>query len=342
MQRLSVTMQTVAQHAGVSRATVSRVLSGADYVEPASKAKVLAAVEELGYVRNAAASQLAMRGSNLVGLLLRDAINPAYAHLQDHLLQEAHAHDMFVVTASTGRMDPACVKLGEVSVLDKLIQLRPAGLIVSSGLVPSDSIVPLARQIPTIVVPRPDPCEQLHVIGYDEVADGRIIAEAVLRAGHRHVAVTLLAKEVSATERLRAQAMSETLQAAGVTVSTIADPVVLHDHAALVRLLKDKLIPAGVTALMFTNDARAIDFLIMAEQLGLHIPEECSVTGFDGIGQAVALSGLTTVRNPLDTVAKQAVAVMGQLLAGNIPAEPVRELYEGTLIAGRTLAQCSA
>lgn len=339
-QRLNVTMQTVAREAGVSRATVSRVMSGETFVDETARKKVLAAARKLGYVRNAAASQLARRGSELIALLLRDAINPAYAYLQDHLLREAHSRGLFVVTSSTGRIrsddyEPA---IGEVSLLERLIQLRPSGLIVSSGLVTASEIEPFAAQIPTIVVPRPEPNEALHVVGYDEIANSRMMAHEVIKAGHRSVAVGLVSRSESYTEHLRAQTMIDTLLEAGVKVTRMRGMGLLNDPAALFDRIVAGAQAHRFTAMMFSNDSRAVEFLVQARRAGVSVPAAISVTGLDGIGQGVELAGLATVRNPLETVAKTAIDKLTELIAGQRPSEPIRELFAGEVLAGPTLA----
>lgn len=339
-ERLNVTMQMVATEAGVSRATVSRVLSGQTFVDKMSQKKVLSAARKLGYVRNAAASQLARQESDFIALLLRDAINPAYAYLQDHLLREAHQQGLFVVTSSTGRIltDAPTPNIGEVSLLERLIQLRPSGLIISSGLVSAQEIAPFAAQIPTIVVPRPEPNESLHVVGYNEMANARMIAQKVAEAGHKSVAVALVTKSESYTEHLRAQTMISTLLDADIKVTRFRGTAVLNNPEALFSRVMSGARSGRFTAIMFTNDTRAIDFLVQARLNGVAVPDTISVTGLDGIGQGTELASLATVRNPLEIVAKSAITELINLINGQHKGKAIRHLFRGEFIAGDTLA----
>lgn len=337
-QQLNVTMQTVAREAGVSRATVSRVMSESANVDDAARKKVLAAVRKLGYVRNAAAAQLARRSSNLVGLLLRDAVNPAYALLQDHLLRQAHTYGLFMVTASTGQLDSAIYPAEEVNILNRLLELRPSGLIIASGVIAAEEILPFATQIPTIVVPRPEPNETLHVVGYDEVANSTRIATEVARAGHRRVAVTLVPEACSRTENLRARTMVETLKAAGVSVTRLRGAKLLDDPAATFARIMSGVDQGRYSAVMFCNDVRALRFIAEARRHDVAIPERVSVTGIDGTGLAGQVAELTTIRSPLEQVAAETMATMTRLIEADGQTEPVKQLFPGTLVAGRTLA----
>lgn len=334
--QLNVTMATVAREAGVSRATASRVLNGDTRVAPASVKRVREAAARLGYVRNAAAAQLARRQSGLVGLLLRDATNPAYAYLQDALITHAKERGLFLVTVSTGRSDLAVDEtFSETSHILRFLELRPAGIIVASGIITADDVLAIAAQVPTLVMPRPEPRPELYTVGYDEEASSRMVAELVARQGHRRVAV--VHNHLSGTEFLRYRVIVDTLAELGVQVVVIEGEELLRDD----DLLADRLVVGArggaYTCVMFPNDTRAVRFLVRARARGLSVPKDLSVTGLDGWGDAVALSGLTTVRNPIEEVARVAVETIEALIGGEQVVERKRS-FPGTLIAGRTLA----
>lgn len=97
-------MKMVAEEAGVSRSTVSRVLAHPDLVDPGTASKVEAVVKRLGYVRNQMATQLAARASDTIGLLLPDTVNPAYSMLYAHLLEAGHTHGLYLSTMSAGKL----------------------------------------------------------------------------------------------------------------------------------------------------------------------------------------------------------------------------------------------
>ncbi len=333
---LRVNMEMVAQEAGISRATVSRVLSGdTEIVKESTRDRVLEAAHRLGYVRNAAATQLAMKTSTTVGLLLRETMNPAYGYLHDCLLDNLHARQLFVTTMSAGRRHFGD---GEAGHLRRLLSLRPGGIFVCSGLIDSADIVPVASQMPTIVLPRPESAEGLCNFAYDEQVHGEMIAKAVVEAGHRQVAVVTTEVSESSTEALRARAIAHTLSELGVQIIPIEGKALINDADALGQRVIEGIRQRQFTALMFPNDRRALRFMIFAQKHGISIPEDLAVTGLDGLGQATQVSGLTTVRVPLEQVCERAVEHMCQAIRHpDQQMEIVQERFIGDLIRGRTI-----
>lgn len=334
--QLSVTMEAVAKLAGVSRATASRVLNGDTHVAPASARRVRKAAAQLGYVRNAAAAQLARRQSGLIGLLLRDATVPAYAYLQEALISQAKERGLFLVTVSTGRMGLVEDEIfAETSHVLRFLELRPAGVIVASGIIPADDIETIAAQVPTLVVPRPESREGLYTVGYDEEASAAAIARRVAEYGHRHVAV--LSNDQSPTELLRARVMAGVLREHGVAVEVVEGNSLLDESPALARNLLGA-VERGCTCVMFPNDVQAVRFLVLARERGLDVPGRVSVTGLDGYGDAVALADLATVRNPIEQVARTAIDTMEALVGDAHGQVPPKQLFPGTVREGSTLA----
>lgn len=332
---LGVTMETVARDAGVSRATVSRVLSGSTPVDETTRNKVLVSCRRLGYVRNEAATQLARRSSSLIGLLLRDARNPMYATLHELLLQAAWKRGLFVTTMSTGQLSE---KKGEAIQLSRLMSLRPAGLFVASGVILAKDIIPYTSQVPTIILPRPESHPNLNVVGYDEVAHGRMLAQTVIAAGHKRVAVNVSPKFVSVAENTRTTTMVDTLIDGGVEVTRIRGKSLIKNHEAVFQRIYTGLKHKRFTAVMFPNDLKALEFMIRAQGAGLKVPGDIGVTGCDGLGLSVQISGLTTLKVPVEEVCLSAVNHMERMVEdGKRYREPIRELHEGTLVPGRTV-----
>lgn len=333
-KQLNVTMVTVAKEARVSRATVSRVLSGDTHVDPTSARRVRAAVAKLGYVRNEAASQLARRQSTLVGLLLRSVINPSYAYLQDALITQARDRGIFLVTVSTGSDDRGVAESIHVR---RFMELRPAGLIVASGLISAQDISEIAAQVPAVVAPRLEASPDLYTVAYDERFNSRLIAQAVLDRGHRQVIVVQNDTRSSATEALRGEIMAQTLRAGGATVVEVSGTAVI-DNISRLALRIEEARARGCTCAMFPNDVRALEFLAYARETGLEVPGHLSVTGIDGVGDAVVLSGLTTVRNPFEDVARATIEAIAVLIGHAEGRIKRKQAYPGVLIEGTTLA----
>ncbi|WP_172191371.1 LacI family DNA-binding transcriptional regulator [Actinomyces faecalis] len=335
--QLSVTMAAVAQDAGVSRATASRVLNGDTRVDPTAARRVRQSAARMGYVRNAAAAQLARRRSGLIGLLLRDATIPSYAYLQQALITCAHERGLFLVTVSTGIAEE--IEGQDVTETDQLLrflELRPAGIIVASGMIPAKNVAAIAAQVPTVVVPRPESDENLYNVAYDERANARMIVDLVIQRGHRRVGVVFNTPERSRTEFARATAMESALQARGIDVLPIHGAALIHDPDALAHRIAADVRGGAYTCVMFANDVRGVRFVVQARKIGLDVPGEVSVTGMDGLGIDVELADLATVRNPIEETALTAIEVLEDLIAGREVAR--RHYCVGTLRDGRTLA----
>lgn len=331
---LRVTMETVAREAKVSRATVSRVLSGSAAADEETRKRVLAACKSLGYVRNEIATQLARRSSDVVGFLVRDTINPAYAHLHDELLRSAFYRGMFVATMSAGTLT---LDHGEVKRVHRLMSLRPAGLFIATGIISSSEIIPFASQVPTVILPRPEVDPRLNTVGYDEVANATMIAEAVIASGHRSAAVVCPPKELSLTENLRAKVAIGCLDDAGVRVTRLRGIKLTSNLGATFGRIVQGIQAKRYSVVVFPNDTRAIDFLIRARSAGVKVPDDIGVTGLDGVGMATELAQLTTVRVPVERVCGKAAELMKSLIE-EPGKDPKHYLYPGYLIQGSTVA----
>lgn len=330
-------MDDVALDAGVSRATVSRVLSGSDLVIGPTRQRVLESVHRLGYLPNTAAQSLARSWSSMLGLLLRDPRVAAYGLLHATLQREVTAAGLEMTTVTplpddAGRTEGAALR--------QLLGLRVAGLLIASGVVSPQVLEPFRSVLPVVSVGRPEPDSSLAAVSYDEVTNGAMLAEAVFNAGHRQVIVRMVPPSVSISESLRSASMRSTLIQFGVEVYEIWHSSDGPDSTSneIIELARS----GRGTAAMFSSDLAALRFIEQAALAGLLIPEDLSVTGCDGAMIGIEQLGLATVRIPVEAVAKRAIEVMQGMLAKNGSTETVRELHAGTLLLGRSLASVKA
>lgn len=328
---LRVTISDVAAAAGVSRATATRALKGEGRFAPETQERILAEAERLGYVRNTMAAELAAGRTGTVGLMLRDASNPAYGLLFSRLQDEAHRRGLDLVTVTIGA-DEAGAK--QVGALHRLLGMRVAGLIVATGGISAAQLEPFADQVPILRAGRVEDSDRIHTAHYDDPAHGRLLASHVLSLGHREVVVLAGSPEASYPEHLRATAMQETLADAGARVTLLSADAAPEDRV-------DEALDAvrrGATAVMCASDYRQLAVMRAARAAGLPVPGDVSVTGCDGILPGADLLGLTTVRIPVEDVAAAAVETMQTLLTSDGPVETVRRGFSGELVVGTTAA----
>ncbi|WP_168199713.1 LacI family DNA-binding transcriptional regulator [Citricoccus sp. SGAir0253] len=324
-----LTMDDVARASGVSRASVSRVLLGQKKVSEETRRKVLAAAEELGYVPNVLASGLASRGTSTLGLLLRDAANPAYGLLFTELQNAARAAGLTIVSMTVTTDDRG---KRQVASLHRLMGMRVAGLIVATGDVTSEQLEPFRAKVPIMRAGRPETTDSIHAVSYDEDHAGRTLAAHVAACGHRSVAVLVTAAERSYPEYVRGTAMAAELAARGVSIVPV--PVVgpTEGTAEAVDLVRR----GAVSAVMCPSDLRQLELLRGLRAAGLSAPEDVSVSGCDGILPGADLLGLTTYRIPVESLAARTVAHMAGLVAAPTGAV-VQERLPGRLVPGRTV-----
>ncbi|GAA1353681.1 LacI family DNA-binding transcriptional regulator [Falsarthrobacter nasiphocae] len=333
----AITMSDVAALARVSRATVSRVLAGHDVVSGSTRERVLHAVETLGYVPNANAQSLAQPRANAVGVLLRDPRNPVYGLLHASLQEAAPALGLEVVAATVSQQGGV---EAEREGIQRLRRHRVSGILIASGSAPSSLVAETAATLPTVAVGRVETDPTLTAVSYDERANCELIADAVVAAGHRRVGVFRVPVRFSYMENLRGELLASGLRARGVEVMDVDDaPDPAGSGAAgegMGRLI-DMARRGEVTCLCFPTDLRMLAFMDAAGKAGVRVPEDVSVTGIDGIMQGRDYLGLTTVRLPVEDVARRALEVFAEQVARGPGVAVGSELLPGKLVRGRTL-----
>ncbi|WP_309129735.1 LacI family DNA-binding transcriptional regulator [Microbacterium sp.] len=328
---LRVTISDVAAAAGVSRATATRALKGEGRFAEETRERILEIAERLGYVRNTAAAELAAGRTGTVGLMLRDASNPAYGLLFSRLQDEAHRHGLDLVTVTIGADERGAA---QVNALHRLLGMRVAGLIVATGGVSTEQLEPFADQVPILRAGRVESSRRIHTVHYDDPAHGRLLATHVATLGHRRVVVLAGSPEASYPEHLRATAMREALEDAGASVTLLSAGAAPEDRVdEALDVVRD-----GATAVMCASDYRQLAVMRAARAAGLSVPGDVSVTGCDGILPGADLLGLTTVRIPVEDVAAAAIETMQTLLTAETDVETVRRGFSGSLVAGTTAA----
>lgn len=351
------TMEDVARAAGVSRSTVSRVFHhGGERVSPDALIAVHEAAQRLGYVHNLVASGLAQRHGTQLGLLIRDATNPAYGHLHAEMNRAVEATGRTLISVTASRHDYGTA---EVDGMKRLIGQRVAGLFVGTGVTAAEDLVDTVSGTPMMIVGRPNQHPQIESVSYDERGHGRMVAEAIAAAGHRRIAVLAAPLLYSRVFDLRVRSLLERCAELGVqTVPVDLLPV----EKGVVRAL-DVAREEHLTCIVCPVDYVALDLLRAAAERGVRIPEDLSTVGFDGLSDGLDLIGLATVRLPVAEVAREAVSRMGELLRRaqtDQPAQTVQTVqtaqptsttsdpsrspavrhtvHAGTFLPGRTLA----
>jgi len=313
--RTDVTIADVAELAGVSTATVSRVLSGRSRGRGDSRERVLAAAHTLDYRPSSVARSLKLRTTHTLGLLITDIQNPFFPELVRAI--EDRARDRgYAVLLGNGANDP----MREGAFLDLVASRRVDGvLIATSGLTHRHAQWLARTRLPTVLVNSETPDGSTPAVLSDNRAGGRLAAEHLLTLGHLQLGmVTVSLDDPAATERM--VGVRDALGAPAANRATLAielcDSNVASGASAAASLLRDH---PGVTSILCYNDVVAFGALRAIRASGRSVPEDVSVVGFDDIDLAsFAEPSLTTVAQDIVALGSWGV----DRLLGSLAAEP--------------------
>jgi DNA-binding LacI/PurR family transcriptional regulator len=271
------TLETVAARAGVSKSLVSLVLRNSPKVSATSREAVMRAVAELGYRPNAAARLLAERQSHTIGVLLNDLRQPWFADMLDGLTPALHAGGKHILLGD-GRID----RMLDETLTWSFIDLGVDGLVLAGSIPMSQAIIDAASQIPTVAVggrgldvdlPRAD------ILANDNHLGGTLAVRHLIELGHTKIAHIHGLPSVAG--RLRMQGYEDTMRAAGLGGCVHIEAGDMSEeggYRAAVRLLSQ---PGRPTAVFAANDLTCVGALSAAAALGVRVPGELSLVGFD-------------------------------------------------------------
>jgi DNA-binding LacI/PurR family transcriptional regulator len=287
------TIRDVARRAGVGIGTVSRVLNDSPLVTPEMRVRVMGAIEELGFRRNATARSLSVGRTHHVGAVAPFFTSPSSVERLRGVSEAltARGYGLLLIDVETARQ--RADMLGDLSRLD--------GLLVISLRLTDGEVASLARdRLPTVMVDAEHP--ELTHVAIDDVHGGRLATEHLLAKGHRRIAFVgdrpYPAFGFMSSERRR-QGYHAALQDAGIEPDPALDRRGGHDREDA-QVLAERLLrePDPPTAVFAASDVQALGVLEAAQAAGLRVPAELAVIGFDDI-ELAAVVGLTTVRQPL-------------------------------------------
>jgi DNA-binding LacI/PurR family transcriptional regulator len=307
------TIRQVAERAGVSKSLVSLVLQGSAKVSDVKRAAVLGAIDELGYRPNGAARNLSSPRTNTVGVLLNDLRNPWFVNCLDGVASVLHANGlrMFLADAHLDR------SMGD-SLTKGFLEFRVDGLIIVGTLQPSPALEAAAAAVPTVVAASRDiALPRVDVVANDDVAGTRLAVEHLIGLGHRHIAH--LSGNSGAVARLRHDTFIQVMEEAGLSPRVErTDMTEEGGYRAGVRLLRSDNPPTAVFAV---NDMSCIGLLSAADELGIAVPQQLSLVGYDNTYLAgIRHIGLTTVDNASYEVGRQAADALLRRIA--TPTQP--------------------
>jgi LacI family transcriptional regulator len=331
---VGVNIKDVARRAGVSIATVSHVMNGTRGTGAETKRKVLAAVEALGYSRNAAARDLVRGKSSLLALLISDIRNPFFPEITAAFQEQALMANMEALVVNTNYDARRTL-----SSIQRLIGLQVPGFAVLTSQIDPSVIDLLARKkIAAVYLDLGRVERHISNIAIDYEHGVAEALEHLTGLGHRRIGYIGGPLNLPSARR-RKQAFLDTAMRLGVEPHRMIDSdfTVTGGYFACSKLLKS----SNVSAIMAGNDLTAIGILHRAYDGGLAVPKDLSVVGFDDIlFSEYTQPALTTVALPRAEIGRVAFQALWRMM--DDPERECREFRVGTqLVVRQSTAACS-
>lgn len=307
-RRRGVTIMDVAHASGVSEATVSRVLSGYEFVKDSTRNRVMEAVEHLGYVVNLPARSLAGGRSQVIGVLVPNLDNSYVGTIMSGIDQELERAncDLMLYTSHRHRDK-------ESFYVKAIANGLTEGILLLAPLFQTTYLDALREQdFPYVVIDQADATVHSSVVEATNWQGAYEATRYLIQLGHRRIAFITGALAVrSAVDRLRGYKAALADSTIPVTDELIIEgdfqQQTGYEHVK--RFLQT--VDSPPTAIFASNDLSAFGAMDAARECGLRIPDDLSIIGFDDIPQAsIVYPKLTTVRQPLEEMGRVAVQLL--------------------------------
>jgi len=331
-----MSIQEVARQAGVSVATVSRAFNLPDKVSAETRERVESVARELGYRPNASARTLRTQRSRVLGVVLPTLLNPVFAECLDGIAHAAAELGYAILPVTTD------YQIGQ--------EERAVDLLLSENV--DGMILVVSNPDTSIALQRLRKAGTPYVLAYNRHADHPCVSvdselavtQLVTRLadlGHRQIA--MVCGQLSASDRAqqRYRGFLQGMQAAGLAPRLLEVPFIDDAAAALADLIQGDTRP---TTLLCSNDLLAIRAIRAVRQAGLRVPEDISVTGFDGIALGLDLTPmLSTVVQPNARIGATSVELIVQaLIGGTLPGSESSQILSHSWRAGESCGAADA
>ena len=318
MSRSNVTLSDIAERAGVSPATVSRVLNGDSRVNPARVARINKVIEELGYAPNRAARTLATGKTGLVAAVIDSNLNvfsdPFWGVITtgvSRALQDSNMQALLMVRP-LDESDPQVITMLTPGHVDGAIFFQ----------LHNDEVVKRLQTmgLPCVIVGRPDDAQAFPYVDSDNFGGAELATNHLIKRGCKTIA-TIAGNVSLSSGRLRLDGYKSALQRAGIELHD--DLIVVGDwtdesgEAAMDELLNRR---SDVDGVFIANDAMAIGALAALDERGIDIPGQVAVVGFDNMfAGRIGRRQLTTVQQDVEALGATAASMVIEAIQGASP-----------------------
>ncbi|GAA1449109.1 LacI family DNA-binding transcriptional regulator [Leifsonia poae] len=319
-----VTISDVAREAGVSIPTVSKVVNGRYGVAPATSKRVLDVVAALGYETSLVASSLRRQRTNVIGILVAEFESFSVELLKGASTAAADAgYELLAYSGLVAGNSPVGWERRSLS--------RLAGTLIDGAIIVTPTVLIPTSSIPVVAIDPHTGQGGPSTIDSDNLGGARVATRHLIELGHRRIA-HIRGRRDLASAQLRESGYRDSLAEAGIPF----DPALVVDGGyqtvQTAEAARELLTRADrPTAVFAANDMSALGVIRAADELGLRVPDDLSIVGFDDIPEArTSTPPLTTLAQPLHDIGAQALQMLIELLDGrdvpsrvHLPAELV-------------------
>ena len=331
MSRQRPSIEDIARAAGVANSTVSRALHDSSLISAEVREHIQRLAGEMGYTPNGIAQSLQTKRTNTIGLVVTSIADPFFVDIVKGVEEVARPAKLSIFLSASYN-DPE----QEWEVIETFQRRRVDGIINASSRIGNRSMKQLANvNLPTVLINHDAEAqyELLHSVSVDDYLGAHMAVDHLLQLGHRAVGYAGLSNRPRSNRR-RLEGYRDALASAGVpyrdtwvAIAPAADRLHEDDVVAGQALLLP-LLAAKVTAIFCYNDLTAIGVLMACHKLGIAVPQELSMIGFDNIAPVQYVTPpLTTIDQPKVRLGRLAMQMVLDLLAGravqNVVLPPV-------------------
>ena len=327
---MRITINDVAKDAGVSIATVSRVINNKSSVNDEIRERVLKSINKLGYYPNAFAKNLAKNTSNSIGLILPDITNPYFPMVARGVEDAVHLQGYSLFISNTDN-NPTLEK----EYIEKMIRQQVAGIILISSSLDNQSVHELTKQdIPVVLCDRINKNLPFDTVTIDHYQAAREAVAKLIELGHRDICHLAGPKNVFSSE-MRKKAYLDLMEEKNLPAMVLHGDFNYESGFSLAKSLIKEKVPSAIFA---SNDLIALGAMNALYEEGFRIPEDISIIGFDDILFAkISRPQLTTISTPAYQLGSSAVGLLFERIKG-VRAEPINLILDYQLIQRETHA----
>ncbi|KXF81560.1 substrate-binding domain-containing protein [Enterovibrio coralii] len=328
------TIKDVAREAGVSVATVSRVINKSPKASQSSIDSVSLAMKKLGYRPNAAARALVSQSTNTVGVLVADVSDPFFGSMIKAIDQVARENGKHILIGNGYHKAD-----DERHALELLINARCEAIIVHAKGLSDEELIGYAQEVKgMVIINRHIPQIAERCIALDNRKGAYLATEFLIRHGHKNIACIASSQDIEDTDQ-RLEGYLAALQDNGISLSKsyVEYGEVSSDggETAMTNLLSKSL---NITAVVAYNDYMAAGALAALDQNGIPVPSKMSIVGFDdGLIARFVHPSLTTIRYPIEMMAERA-SRLALALSKKQDIEDETAIFSPTLVRRNSVA----